>query len=517
MAVKTDIKQEVIQSVRAARGTQRRACIQEWARLLHISESTIYRWAKNGTRTRSDAGARRTEISDQAWMQMVAIYIEYGYTAEEVTAHAHANGWTGERVHPKTFSSWLRAAGIGRNKMEDTGKRGLSHRSVAHRRFEAEAPNRLHQIDLTEIPRYFISEGNTIGWESVLTAGKNKPNKKPRIHLYAIVDDHSRCCYARLYTTKEVTGWIDFCHRAWSGDGSALMGCPDILYTDNDSAAKSNLFLGFLERAGTEIQTHAVGAPQAKGKVERLLGTIQGTLTRALRPLIDRGGIDLGGANEVLSAIVAQYNARPHSSTGIPPSMRYEVRPEDMREMPPIPRERHLFVTSTPLLRPDWSVRIGGLSYQLPRTEPFTSRIGEKIRIDAHHHEAERHILIAIIDGVEYEIPAEPVVPDQAGDYKATPKSDADRLIEQARDIDLSKVFDPLLIYQQDQTTEDPQILPLLATPPPTPEPSMTRRQVKLRLIDEGVVIDVARVETLMGHQARFTEDAYKEIRRKVS
>ena len=127
MATNAEIRREVIQSVRATQGAERRARIQEWSQMIGVSEATIYRWSQNGKRKqRADAGARRIDIDDDVWMMMVALYVQFQFNAEEVVRHAEANKWIGlGLVKPKTFSSWLRKAGIGRSKMQDTGKQGL--------------------------------------------------------------------------------------------------------------------------------------------------------------------------------------------------------------------------------------------------------------------------------------------------------------------------------------------------------------------------------------------------------
>ena len=346
--------------------------VLEWSAKLGVSEKTVYNWASKGSlrQPRSDRGSRRVSVSDEALDWMYKQTINYGYPAHEVVARAEAAGKIAPHaIHHTTYARWVKRDRVrpGVDLTPNTNFKGLEARSrlkkQPHRRFEAKQPNRIHQVDATELKPYYIQEdGKSVGFEASL--GPNRENNgRPRIHLFSMVDDCSRCLCAKIYTSKDADVWIDFLFYAWSGGKaeSPLRGRPKLLYGDKDSATEAGTFKRFAHEMAFTYEHHKPGNPGAKGKIEKGgIAYLKGAIQRDLLVMLDQQKpVNLDLANEMLAEIVARKNARTHGTTGRIPADHYTAEVGTVRDMPPVSDLYHYFWEDiTVLLRTDLTVRI---------------------------------------------------------------------------------------------------------------------------------------------------------------
>ena len=192
-------------------------------------------------------------------------------------------------VSRKSIRGVLKEAGLlgdldssfDRNK--ERGNRGL-------RRFEADYPGELYQMDVT----YVYIQG--------LSA----------LYLVMIIDDHSRFCVAaELCRDQRGDTLLSVLHNA-----CLLHGTPKKLLTDQGSgfytwSQRQTQFQDYLDERHIEHIVSAPHHPQTQGKVERLIQTVQKELL---------GKVRFNGYEDARAGIHSYVNSynydRPHQGIG---------------------------------------------------------------------------------------------------------------------------------------------------------------------------------------------------------
>ena len=110
-------------------------------------------------------------------------------------------------------------------------RRDLKRDLVPARRFEAARPNALHQYDTTVAAAWFENANGSIGYELETQRYKNKPgNKRPRLHMFSMIDDHSRVLWARVYRSENSHNMLDFSSAVglstWINAGQPMASHP---------------------------------------------------------------------------------------------------------------------------------------------------------------------------------------------------------------------------------------------------------------------------------------------------
>jgi integrase-like protein len=151
--------------------------------------------------------------------------------------------------------------------------------------------------------------------------------------LILTADDHSRKIVAGRFDAD--TTWSHFCLLRPAFQG---YGCPASFYTDGLSlfghtSAQDRLdTMTQFQRALSALRVNhrvAPSASQAKGKIERLFGTLQKRLVTLLRYEKIQ---DADAANELLQREINHYNqAHLHSSTGLTPNQAWEKAVQEKR------------------------------------------------------------------------------------------------------------------------------------------------------------------------------------------
>lgn len=105
------------------------------------------------------------------------------------------------------------------------------------------------------------------------------------IELLAMIDDATNRIHARFYLVESTLNYMDLVHRYIRANGRPLA-----LYTDRHSIFRAENNLGQpqetqFSRACRELDTRLIlaGSPQAKGRIERLFGTLQNRWVKDLR------------------------------------------------------------------------------------------------------------------------------------------------------------------------------------------------------------------------------------------
>lgn len=427
-------------------GTSLRPFCQEHAQLLGCHPSTVYRAVQRvrpkKRKRRADTGSSKV-LSDEDFTVLAALTAQYDYDAELALDTLNANrvkdGLEPVEVHPETFRRLLREAGVSRR---------LNAQDLrVHRRWEASKPNELWQMDSTVAMHYYIDVDDTVGYEAPVALNKTKAgNGLPRVWLIGCVDDCSRVTWARFYTANSALAWRDLLLRAMRPGSFApehvwpAFGVPSGVYTDQDSAMKSSIMVRTLDLLGikrmlaersTEHETNA----QAKGKVERALGTLIQGFEKTTR---GKRFTSLEEMNQALAAHLRWKNNRVHSETDVAPFERF-MEADELVMLPP--RElmaRVLYKEVERMVQPDVAIKLEGKVYQLPRRDPFVNFIGKKVQV--LYFEADLSKITVVLDGEEHQVDAVEAVPDAAGEWQQAPTPKAVQLKRDLLEVDLSHI-----------------------------------------------------------------------------
>lgn len=206
----------------------------------------------------------------------------------------------------------------------------------------------------------------------------------PKLCLVAGIDDAtSRVVGAVFQEQEDTAGYMqliwqmgDTCGLplAVYADRHTIFQSPKTLTLEDELAGQEAL--SQLGRALRELDIEYIPAysPQAKGRVERLFGTLQDRLVRALRKA---NACSLEGANQVLPGFLAQFNIRFQSEAAQPGSA-----------FRPWPGGLHPFdvlcLKHTRRVAKDNTLSLYGFKLQLPPSSQRQSFA--RCTVELHHH-----------------------------------------------------------------------------------------------------------------------------------
>lgn len=381
--------------------------------------SRIYHYSKAvrpQRKPRADRGKLKA-MAEDTFNTLATLTVKHDLSAPHVSNIANGNH-LGE-VSSATFNRHLRQKGISRR----NNKKDLK----PYIKWQAKAPNYLHQLDSTVAQQFFLDDDGAIGVESGRDHNKNKPgNKKPRLTLLSLVDDFSRCVYARFMLNNNLLSWMNFLNYAWQrkedDSGFPFCGLPKMLYSDNDSVVKAGRFVNAMEKLGVKIIKHEVGNPRAKGKVENSMKLLQEfeKITQV------RKWTSLEEANRDLFDYLYYVNGRKHGAVNEIPFLRWQRLPnEGLRHVPEEEIFRLLHMESfTRVVNKNLTLKISGREWQLPWRSPFINSIGQTIEIYAPPDE--RNKIFVVLENKEYEVHfAEAELRMAGGKHAELPKPEA--------------------------------------------------------------------------------------------
>jgi len=244
--------------------------------------------------------------------------------------------------------------------------------------------------------------------------------------LIAFLDDATGKILGAVFREAEdAVGYIQVLHHVCD-----TYGVPQALYADRHTIFQSPKKLTVLEKARHQepltqvgqvlaslgIRRIAAQSPQAKGRVERLFGTLQDRLVNELR---HHGVTTMADANVFLTDFIRRYNAhfqRPAAD----PTAAFSTWPEGLSP-------QHVFACHyTRVVGNDNTVSFGGLKLPIPPGERRRTYARAKVDLYLHYQgtltiEYQDRRLVryqhdpAVPVRLDHFVPAEPIV------YSSTP------------------------------------------------------------------------------------------------
>jgi ethanolamine utilization protein EutQ (cupin superfamily) len=318
---------------------------------------------------------------------------------------------------------------------------GKKHRKAnmrAFRRFEAEFPGEIFQIDVTALKIRWKDE-KTRRIQCIEGVDKNHPNMDPtklRVWQIMLVDDHSRRRFLRYVATTHITSaeMVRFECEAYQH-----LGVPHSLYTDNGSE-----FKGYHIRAekilnkvlagdgGYRHITHLPGNAQATGKCENAHQWAEKADRYVGLAITEGQDVTIEKLNAFADNIVSNHDLVIHRGTKQRPIDRWHATKTLIRTLDPAVIESALLSDEFEVvLNGSMTVSHKGKSYKVPGEQPFVNFIGQKVKIVVPHSIA--MILIALPDGAEYELEKVLATADRAGEFRSTADSTAQTLTKRLR------------------------------------------------------------------------------------
>lgn len=184
----------------------------------------------------------------------------------------------------------------------------------AFKRFEHPRPNDCWQSDMSD---------------GIWMPDPADPTKMRKCYLHAFIDDHSRLVTHAQFYWRESLPALEHCFRR----AITAFGVPRMAYWDNGAAYRATQLRKMAARLRVEVVFSTPYAPEGKGKIERLWGTIK----RSFYVEAQRAGITtLDELNQFLWGwLEAHYTSKIHSSTGQTPRDRWEAGREHVRYVSP--------------------------------------------------------------------------------------------------------------------------------------------------------------------------------------
>ena len=205
--------------------------------------------------------------------------------------------------------------------------------------FEAPAPNELWMTDFACGPTLRSVEGKAI-----------------TTNLCVILDDHSRLItYGAYYLSADTVTFLECLKQA-----VLRRGLPLRLYTDQGKPFVNHHAKIVCANLGIRLLHAKPYHAWSKGKVERLIRTIQGDFEASLR-LQTHLPASLAELNTAFSRwIQSVYHLRPHGSTGMSPHARFSGGGHPLRQIEEPEKIDPLFYTRTErIVRKDGTVTLG--------------------------------------------------------------------------------------------------------------------------------------------------------------
>lgn len=493
-------KEEIKESMRRCTSrSMRSAEAERLSKHFGVGKDRIYAITKEDRpqqKTRADKGKRTAKIMEHEGLKYAASLVIKNHLDPFKALRTVRDEGYEIPVADETFVRYLSELGLNR--------KNRRNRKTNHRRFEAELPGDVYQIDMSGLKERFAYDVNTrkIVKISVLDVSKNHPDlNKNHINVwrFVLVDDFSRRKFIRYIPVEKPNSshFIEFFLEAYQE-----MGVPKKLYTDNDVIIKYSrtkraceiLNKALEDCGGYEQIFHLPGNSRATGKVERSHQVIE-EYEKLLGLYIDRGRtITVDVLNRFAKNITNELNNIVHRTTGETPidrwnSKRHEVRTIDAK----ILKSAFLVDEFDTYINGDLTIRHKGVSYQLPNDEIFVNLVAaqskkNKIKI-IFPDDADFFVLIDF-DRNEYEILKQELKPDVFGEFKSFPEESSQKSRKELINFAKEKAK-----AEKARTKEgfEPTPIPVIDTPISMPKNNIAQFPKPIIDVTEKIV---AKVET---------------------
>jgi hypothetical protein len=421
-------KKEIETAMRGLSGTAAKQMAVRLAEIHDIGWQRIYTLTKHlrpERKKRADAGKRTFEIVEgtDLWTAAQFVIVDK-LDPDQALLTCQVRGLTNLPTL-ETFQRMLRENGLNRQ------ARRIAKR--AFRRWEAEFPGEIFQIDVTALKVRWQDE-KTRRILRIDGVDKNHPQMDPdklRVWQIMLVDDHSRRRFLRYVVTRAITStemvrflceaFIELCipHKIYSDQGGELKG-------RHIHAAKILNSL-LKDQGGYVHMPHSPHNAQATGKVENAHKWAE-KMDRLVGLAITEGQtVTIEDLNRFADRACEDYNNRPHRVTKETPMARWYAKRVVLRKLPAEVVESALLSDEfTVTLDAGMTVARDGQVYKIPGVQPFVDFIGQKVSVVVPPNID--LILIALPNGAEYEVEKIFATADKAGEFRSTADSNAETL-----------------------------------------------------------------------------------------
>jgi transposase InsO family protein len=343
----------------------REKCARKWvipfSEKTRISRSTLLRWIKlyreSGgkleslcSQDRSDHGKTRA-MDEETSLALVSLRKDFPKATvprliEEMRKRKLVS--PGVHLNPSTVYRFLHRHDL----MELT-------RPVPEdrRKFEAEMPNDLWQVDCMHGPRV------------------EHDGKRRKTYLIAFMDDHSRLVpHGEFFLSESVKSFLI------ALEGALLTrGLPRKIYSDNGPAFRSHHVEHTAASLGIALIHARPYKPQGKGKIERFFRTVRSEFLTAFK------GTTLRDLNQAFDLWLGEiYHQRKHSSTGQTPFARFTSKMECLRPAPDNLKDHFRKAARRKTAR-DRTISLNGRIFEAP-----VPLIGKQVTVLYHEEEPDR-------------------------------------------------------------------------------------------------------------------------------
>jgi hypothetical protein len=307
-----------------SRARERRILIEETAALYGVSIDTLYRALRQGLKpkalTRADRGTPRKIAPKE-----MELYCEVIAAMKIRTCNKK-----GRHLSTARAVELLEEYGMDTPSGLIQPPKGLLTRSTVNYYLKAWGYDHSSMTQQPPAVRFQAQHSNEC-WHFDLSPSDLKHIKQPLwvepgrgnplLMLYSVVDDRSGACYQEYHCVygEDVEAALRFLFNAMTAkvdNGFPFQGIPEMIYTDNGSIAKSQVFQNVMDCLGIKLATHMPNGKdgrrvtaRAKGKVERPFRTVKEaheTLYHFHEPQTE------AEANLWLHQYLLHYNDQPH-------------------------------------------------------------------------------------------------------------------------------------------------------------------------------------------------------------
>jgi len=343
----------------------REKCARKWvipfSEKTSISRSTLLRWVKlyraSGgkleslcAQDRSDQGRSRS-IDEETALALIALRKEFPKATVPGLVHM---------MNKRGLVS------CGTNLTQSTVYRFLHRHDLMEltrpvpedrRKFEAEMPNDLWQVDCMHGPRV------------------EHEGKWRKSYLIAFIDDHSRLVpHGEFFLSESVKSFLMALEAALLS-----RGLPRKIYSDNGAAFRSHHVEHTTASLGIALIHARPYKPQGKGKIERFFRTVRSEFLTGFK------GENLLDLNQAFSLWLNEiYHQRKHSSTGQTPFARFTSKMECLRPAPDNLKD-HFRKAARRKVAKDRTISLGGKIFEAP-----VALIGKQVTVLYHEEEPDR-------------------------------------------------------------------------------------------------------------------------------
>lgn len=467
--------QEIRESMRGLVGKPAKAMAVRLAERHGVVWQHIYKMTKDlrpERKKRADAGKSvwKLEEGTDLWKAVEFVIVD-NYDPDLALMTAKERGYT-NLPSLATFQKILAEHGLNR-------KARRANR-VAYRRWQAEFPGQIFQVDVTALKERWIDlKTRKILRISEADINTNHPNDNPNlVPIWQIMlsDDFSRRRYLKYVHTNKITSddIVQFLVEAFHE-----LGVPHVLYTDNGmefrgrhTQAQKMLDKITEDDGGYKHWTHKPYNAKATGKVEvahqfvEKMNKLLGTAIREGRTIT----MDL--LQNFAVQICKYYNeVRVHRATGQTPMNRWFSRRAVIRKLPAeIIESALLSDVFDSRLNEGMFIERKGSMYKVPATKPFVDFITKKVKVVVPPNIDYIIIGLPTADKQvfdEHIIPKVAAVPDVAGEFKRPAESTAQQLTKRIRETRQQGIKE---IKQNRLTTNETAPIPFIDTQVETPK-----------------------------------------------